>query len=200
MIKQIVFDVNGVLQGVRKYKFLFFHNGLSYSDNKEYFYKAVDSVAHKEANSGIFKTKEDTLEEMKKEYPGEEVKLERVYLANWESCFVLYPKMIKLVKQLSVDYDLYILSNMSFAGKQYFTSNNIFPLFKGSVFSCDVAVQKPNPKIFQILITEYNLKPQETLFIDNATNNINAAKKLGFKTVKSLPFGKSIKKIKQALN
>ena len=199
MIKQIVFDVNGVLQGARRYKFLFLNNGLSYSANKEYFYKAVESVAHKEANSGIFKTKEDTLEEMKKEYPGEEVKLEKVYLVKWENCFVLYPKMIRLIKQLSINYDLYILSNMSFTEKQYFTNNHIFPLFKGFVFSCDVGVQKPNIKIFQFLITEYNLKPEETLFVDNAISNIKVANKLGFKTVKSLPFGKSIKQIKHAL-
>jgi len=136
---------------------------------------------------------------MKKEYPGEEDKLESVYLAKWENCFVLYPKMIRLIKQLSVDYDLYILSDMSFSEKQIFTNNHIFHLFKGSLFSCDVGLQKPNAKIFQILITEYNLKPEETLFIDNATKNIKAAKILGFKTVKSLPFGKSIKQIKQAL-
>ena len=42
---------------------------------------------------------------------------------------------------------------------------------------------KPDPAIFQIAIKTFKLIPKKTLFIDDKFDNINSAKKLGFKTL-----------------
>ena len=42
---------------------------------------------------------------------------------------------------------------------------------------------KPDPEIFQILIDRRNLEPGQTLFIDDAAENIAAACRIGFDTV-----------------
>lgn len=51
----------------------------------------------------------------------------------------------------------------------------------GAVVSAREKVVKPDPEIFERLITRYGLTPGETLFIDDSEKNIAAAEKLGFR-------------------
>ena len=52
----------------------------------------------------------------------------------------------------------------------------------GSVFSCDYSTMKKEGKLFEILITKYNLDPKESLFIDDIEINIEKAKEYGLNT------------------
>lgn len=47
---------------------------------------------------------------------------------------------------------------------------------------------KPNPEIFQKLITQSGMKPEETLFFDDSQKNLEAAEKFGFRTYLAPPF------------
>ena len=47
------------------------------------------------------------------------------------------------------------------------------------VVSSSVKLAKPEPAIYELLIRQYNLKPQECAFIDDRIDNVNAAKALG---------------------
>ena len=58
---------------------------------------------------------------------------------------------------------------------------DFFSLFRGIVVSGEEGIMKPAPRIYQILLERYRLKPEGLLFIDDRAENINAAKKLGFK-------------------
>ena len=42
---------------------------------------------------------------------------------------------------------------------------------------------KPEPEIYMRLVECYQIKPEETLFIDDLSKNTEAAEKLGFHTV-----------------
>ena len=42
---------------------------------------------------------------------------------------------------------------------------------------------KPDPRIYELAASRFNLLPQETLFIDDIENNIKTAIKLGFQTI-----------------
>ena len=53
----------------------------------------------------------------------------------------------------------------------------------GGVFSCDEKVIKPDPEIYRRLLTKYDLRAEECLFIDDNAANIAAARVLGFKTI-----------------
>ncbi len=54
--------------------------------------------------------------------------------------------------------------------------------FTGIYYSHHVGLRKPEPAFFERVITESNLIPAETLFVDDTEENIVAAEKLGFKT------------------
>lgn len=59
--------------------------------------------------------------------------------------------------------------------------------FDGGIFSCDVKCIKPDEKIYKILLDQYNINPQETVFFDDRLENIEAANRLGIHGVVFTP-------------
>ena len=53
-------------------------------------------------------------------------------------------------------------------------------LFDGGVASCDVHINKPDPRIYKALLDKYQLKAGESVFIDDRLENVQAAFRLGF--------------------
>jgi len=64
-----------------------------------------------------------------------------------------------------------------FTARYAFTS-----LLAGAVVSGAEHVIKPDPRIFQIAMTRYDLDPEQTLFVDDRPQNTDAAALLGFAT------------------
>ena len=56
-------------------------------------------------------------------------------------------------------------------------------LFIKTWFSHALKMRKPNMDIFEFALSDGDLKPKETLFIDDSIQNIEAAEKLGIKTL-----------------
>ena len=48
------------------------------------------------------------------------------------------------------------------------------------VYSYQVGVAKPDPRIFRIAIEQYNLEPGSTLFVDDKKGNIDSAAEYSF--------------------
>jgi putative hydrolase of the HAD superfamily len=46
-----------------------------------------------------------------------------------------------------------------------------------------VGLRKPDPKIFELVLSENNLLREETLFIDDSIQHIESASQLGIKTI-----------------
>lgn len=53
--------------------------------------------------------------------------------------------------------------------------NEIFSFFDGMVFSGEIGKIKPDKEIFEYILTKYNLKREECLFIDDTKINIEGA-------------------------
>jgi 2-haloacid dehalogenase len=78
----------------------------------------------------------------------------------------------------------FALSNMeaeTFPARQ--TRYPFFGLFDGCVISGLEGVAKPDRRIFQILLSRYDLRPEATLFIDDTTANVRAASELGIRAI-----------------
>ena len=59
----------------------------------------------------------------------------------------------------------------------------IFPLLSGHILSSEVKVVKPYKKIYQELLEKYNLKPEESVFMDDIQVNLDTAREMGFETI-----------------
>ena len=76
---------------------------------------------------------------------------------------------------------VYCLSNIS--SKIYYDCKSeldFLSVLNGYVFSYQERVIKPDPEIYKVLLRRYSLKADESIFIDDRFENINAARSLGF--------------------
>jgi putative hydrolase of the HAD superfamily len=81
-------------------------------------------------------------------------------------------------------FKLYYLSN--FPGDifdEIFNNNDLFRYFDGGLISARVNVSKPDPAIFRMLMEQYSLKPEESVFIDDIKINSDSAGSLGINAI-----------------
>ena len=63
---------------------------------------------------------------------------------------------------------------------ELFQTRGVLDNFDGGVASCEVHINKPDPRIYQALLDKYQLKAGESVFIDDRLENVQAAFRLGF--------------------
>lgn len=86
------------------------------------------------------------------------------------------------VKELN--YPCYILSNWSAETYEGMEDQYTFLKdFDGKIISGRDLLIKPDPAIYELAISRFNLIPEETLFIDDRLDNIEAAQNLNFQTI-----------------
>ena len=87
-------------------------------------------------------------------------------------------------KVKNLNYPCYILSNWS--AETYEGMEETYPFLKdfdGKIISGRDFLIKPDPAIYELAISRFDLVPQETLFIDDRLDNIQAAQNLNFQTI-----------------
>ena len=87
-------------------------------------------------------------------------------------------------KVKGLNYPCYILSNWS--AETYEGMEDQFPFLKnfdGKIISGKDSLVKPDPAIYELAIARFDLIPEETLFIDDRLDNIEAAQNLKFQTI-----------------
>ena len=87
-------------------------------------------------------------------------------------------------KVKNLNYPCYILSNWS--AETYEGMEDKYPFLKefdGKIISGRDCLIKPDPAIYELAISRFDLIPEETLFIDDRLDNIQAAQNLNFQTI-----------------
>ena len=79
-------------------------------------------------------------------------------------------------------YNLYVLSNMASEFIEFLRRKPVYANFDGDVVSCEVGVIKPQPEIYDLLLSKFALEPEQTMFIDDRAENVIAAAKKGIST------------------
>lgn len=111
--------------------------------------------------------------------------LRRLLLAVPPS-LVPFPDTVDLLYRLKAKgLPLYCLSNMHFASIEHLeASHRFFEVFDGAVISCRLKLCKPEPAIYQHALATYGLRPGDTVFIDDVQKNVDAAARLGIRTIR----------------
>lgn len=106
-------------------------------------------------------------------------------MAEWEKILTLKNDSLEILKSTAEkDYNLYILSNFQKKAFDYVISEyDFFNYFDGRVISADIHLIKPEAEIYEHLLDKFNLKAEETLFIDDSKANIEAALKKGIRVI-----------------
>ena len=184
MIKNIVFDIGNVILRYDPFSYLL----SQYDDYSqiEYVYKNVfNSKEWLELDRGTLDYKKAS------EIISKKTKLKKediLYdLNNWK-----YKSMGKIEStNLFIDklkdsnkYNLYLLSNFHEDAFNYVKKKYDFvDKFDGGVISYREKLLKPEEAIYIKLLSKYNLKAEESIFIDDSKANIDKAIELGFEGV-----------------
>lgn len=188
MIKNLLFDLGGVIMNIRRQNCVdaFVELGL----------KDADSLLGEYSQSGVFAGIENgslTPEQFHAEirsHIGHEVSDEDIDRAF--GCFLIGIPLHRLreLEALHSRYGIYMLSNtnpiMWADGiRRSFEADghNVDYYFDGIVRSYMAHSMKPDERIFRVVIDRYGLDPQETLFLDDSQTNLDAAARLGFHTL-----------------
>ena len=179
-IKNIIFDMGRVLLKFDPYVSL-----NAYCNSKE----DID-ILYKElfegpewimADEGII-TNGQRYELVKKRVPDRLHRALKLVVENWVMCMEPVEGALDFyawVKEKG--YDTYVLSNACNRFYGYFPKFYDLDSFQGVVVSSDVKMIKPNPAIYEYILKTYDLKPEESLFIDDVEVNVKAAEEAGIK-------------------
>lgn len=86
----------------------------------------------------------------------------------------------RLIPELKMaGYRVIVLSNMSKEYIDFLRKKPVYSHFDEEIISCEVGLVKPEREIYELLLTRYGLRPEETIFIDDRQENVDAAAELG---------------------
>jgi len=118
-------------------------------------------------------------------FPHYEKEIKMYYKNHRKMIRGVFEESVDILKKLKdKNYDCYVLSNWSaetFAGM--IDDYPFLKLFDGLLISGEDKLIKPDHAIYQLARDRFNLNPEETVFIDDKRENIEAAKGLDFKTI-----------------
>jgi len=190
MIKNIVFDMGGVLVDVHRERAIEAFKAIGVANASE----LIDSYHHKgiflDIESGAID--EDEFCRLLCLEAGKEIAKEEIEKA-WRS-IIDPPEEYKLQYLLDLrleGYRTYILSNNNsflidgWARKAEFTclGKPLPDFFDRCYFSYQMGCVKPGKEIFGMFIEHSGVEPCETLYLDDSLANIEAAAKAGFETI-----------------
>lgn len=176
-IKNIVFDLGGVIMTIDRDQAVKRFEEIGVKDAE----KLIDPYEQK----GIFLEVENgdmTQEEFRKvlsEYTGKELSLEEVRY-GWMGFVVDVPQYkLDYILDLRKNYNVYLLSNTNpyiqdWARSTRFSEAGrpINDYFDKMYASYELNMTKPDPEIFEYMLQDGNMNPDETLFIDDGKKNI----------------------------
>lgn len=103
----------------------------------------------------------------------------------------LPPQRLELLQSLRSKYNLYLLSNTNEihvkAFSAYLQNTFGFPdfsdFFDQWYYSCRMGMRKPDEEIFLKVMSNHNLVPAETIFIDDSKQHVDGAAKTGIQAI-----------------
>lgn len=94
------------------------------------------------------------------------------------------PETIALVRALKREgYQTAMLSNIRSSQAGVIRKLGYYDLFSPVLLFCEIGVDKPDPKAFQILLQTLKQPSRSVIFIDDKIDNIKAARKLGIDSI-----------------
>ncbi|TAJ12084.1 HAD family phosphatase [Marinilabiliaceae bacterium JC017] len=99
---------------------------------------------------------------------------------------------IGIIERLRATRSVFLLSNTNVIHHKHFDAmaakyDSLSDLFDKVYYSYEMGLSKPDSAIFQQVLSENQLKPEETLFLDDSTKNIEVAQAMGMQAVLITP-------------
>jgi len=204
-IKNIIFDLGGVIINLDQNLTIHEFNKLSAIPFEEIYTQASQMELFNEFDKGKI-SDFDFFSSLRKQihYEGPEIDL----LYAWNAMLLDVPeKRLDLLVKMKQNYNTFLLSNTcephitSFENELYIHHGvkNFNDYFDKVYYSCRTGMRKPHKEIFEFVLKENELLPEETVFIDDSIEHVKGAGECGLNAYllpKNMEVGDLLKEIK----
>jgi glucose-1-phosphatase len=173
-IKNIIFDLGGVIINLDTNKTISEFNKLSYMPFEAIYTQASQSDIFDNFDKGLISTEEFFYEIRKQiRYEGPDHEL----LRAWNAMLLDVPeRRLDVLVKMKQNYNTFLLSNTcephiaAFEHDLYLKHGvkNFNDYFDEVYYSCSMGMRKPNKEIFEFVLKQNDLKAEETVFIDDS--------------------------------
>jgi putative hydrolase of the HAD superfamily len=192
-IKNIIFDLGGVILDIdfKKLENSFIEIGIT--NFPEFFGLGHAAAFFKDHESGKISDEEflDSIQRLAKH----SVEPSIIQKA-WNSLLIKFPpERIELLRKLKIKYRLFLLSNTNAIHLEAFQKiyqdafghGSLEDLFEKVYYSHQIGLRKPNKEIYEYVMKDSEMNPEQTLLIDDALVNVEAARKAGMQAIHLKP-------------
>ncbi|MBQ1508322.1 MAG: HAD-IA family hydrolase [Erysipelotrichaceae bacterium] len=180
MIRNIVFDLNGVLSRFHRRDFpLLFDNGLQ---DVPLLFGILTSREWEEHNLGMYPDTRSVLSAYVRHHGGDLERLLRITELFYGRPVDYNPKLVAFMAE-HPGYDYYLLTNTTPEQGDRLEEADFLKYMKGIFCSYQEGLMKPDRAFYERFLQKYDLQAGECLFLDDKRENTAAAKKLGFHVI-----------------
>ncbi|MCH5599736.1 HAD family hydrolase [Niabella ginsengisoli] len=187
MIKNILFDFGGVFYNLDFKKTFEAFEKMGFSDFENMFSQYNADSLFQDLETG--KITPAAFYTRIKEIAPKDVTDEQIRDA-WNALLLGFRESsLDYLLELKKEYNLYLLSNTNQIHYEYFanqlseqTKHKLLEsFFIKAYYSQNVGLRKPDIEVFEFILKDAGIKPEETLFVDDSYTNFPNAEKLGMK-------------------
>jgi putative hydrolase of the HAD superfamily len=184
-IKNVIFDLGGVIINLDTDRTVNAIRNLTDFPFEELYKKADSTELFLLLDTGKI-TEEEFFRELKAKtnYGG----ADHLLLEAWNAMLLDVPEeRLDVLVEMKHKYNTFLLSNTCEPHITAFEKElqkrhgvkNFNDYFDKVYYSCRLGMRKPNREIFEFVLKENNLKPEETVFIDDSSQHIKGAGECG---------------------
>lgn len=185
MIKNLLFDLGGVIMDIRRKNCVKAFEELGMAD--------ADTLLGEYSQAGVFAGIEDgslspaEFHDEIRRIIGSPVSDGEIDTAFQKFLIGIPVRRLEALEELHRHYNIYMLSNTNpIMWDGEITRNfrqadkDVNYYFDGMARSYEVGAMKPDKRIFQWVIERFGISPEETVFFDDSRTNVEAAEAMGF--------------------
>ena len=183
MYKNVIFDIGGVMVDFNPKDFLL-ERFCNTAIEEQVYQLTFGSKTWQKLDAGLCTRYEGNQAMLAAAQEAQRLFEVQEVLENWTSILHLRRRMVDLVRRLkNHGYCVYYLSNIPEDTLELLMRRGLEGVFDGGVASCEVHINKPDPRIYQCLLEKYKLTASECIFIDDSRANVQTAFQLGMNSI-----------------
>jgi glucose-1-phosphatase len=191
-IKNIIFDLGGVIMNIDFKKTEAAFEALGFANFKQYITQFHITPFFEQYETGMI---DDTAFIKGIQNLAERPITEDQVIASWNALLLDFPpRRLELLEAIKKRYRIFLLSNTNALHHHAFqqtlhaqTGLLLEDIFEKTYYSHTAHLRKPDAAIYQLVLKENTLHPGETLFIDDTASNFTGAEALGIQTLHLKP-------------
>jgi epoxide hydrolase-like predicted phosphatase len=108
--------------------------------------------------------------------------------------------LVEYIRSLRGKYKTGLISNAWSDLRDFIVREKFDDAFDKMIISSEVGAAKPEPKIFQIALEQFGVRPHEAVFIDDVSINIEGCERVGMKGIHFKDAESALKQLKELLS